>query len=258
MPLEFVFHIDSERISIADPSTGYRLDVTNRAVVRDGDGLLLALGKGGDEMLAQAERRRGQKGAGSRTCSLFGVDGSELIYEIKVLEHLTQRLHGQFQEAHPIRYFAAKLIDRFDYSMSILGYKMFPEGRRVALEQTIQAHLRLRRLTINGRAVQIPVWRRRIEFWSRRLLVRIVPLAAVVVGYLFGPRAITSRPAALFAYLVAILGFSYYGGRLLWSLFAREVVPVDYRLCMLKGRRRRLSRFDRWLAQAVWKDSAGC
>jgi hypothetical protein len=44
MAFEFVFHIDPKRIRLQDHQTGYHLEIGNRVVVRQKDGLLLARG----------------------------------------------------------------------------------------------------------------------------------------------------------------------------------------------------------------------
>jgi hypothetical protein len=252
MAFEFKFQIDAERICVQDKFSGYHAEVTNRAVYHRSSGRLLALGE--PEQVARArlsayyERQPGE----IHSVTLFGADGAELVYEICILKDFTYLLHRQAQRARPMAYILAKLVDSFDYSLSIPGYETFPESRRHAMEQQLQAHLRLRRLMINGREVQIPMWRRNLEFWLRRLLVTILPLLATAIGYLTMPAAVKAGPLSFLAYLFFILYATYYAGKILWMLLSRRLVPADYRLCMLQGAHCRLSRIDRSLARVFW------
>jgi hypothetical protein len=256
MAFEFVFQIDPEQIRIQDPQTGYHLEMSNRAVIRQSDGELLALGEPEEKARAILDsRRRGPAGGQDgeiRTIPLFAADGAWLACEIQAMKHFTWQLHKQSAQARPMAHFLTKLRDGFDYILTIPGYEDFPAARRQALEQSLQAHLRLRRLVINGREVQIPIWKRNLEFWLRRLLAQALPIAAILGGYLTMPSAAAGSPFSFLAYLMAIAYLSYYGGRLLWMLLARSIVPYHYRLYMLQGTHRRLSRIDQMLARAVW------
>ena len=116
----------------------------------------------------------------------------------------------------------------------------------------MQAHLRLRRLVINGREVQIPKARRTADHWLRRLFVWVMPVVATVFGYVTVPMAILENRFYLFVYLLAIALVFYYSGRVLWMVCARRLVPPTYRLCMLQGLRHRLPLIDKWLAKVLW------
>ncbi len=253
MAVKFVFRIDSERIRAEDPQTGYHTEVPNRAVIRERDGLLVGLSerKAPGSPGGQSPEER----TGHRVAMLFGTGDAELEHEIKVLENITCVLHGQSRSARAAAHFAAKLADRFDYLFEIPGYEGFPEERRRALEESIQAHLRLRRLVMNGRDVQIPTWKRELEIWVRRLLVRGVPAGAVAAGYLTLPHAVAASRWSTAGYLAAIILLSYYGGKVLWMLGVRGLVPRTYRLCMLQGAHHRVLPIDRWLARTLWEDT---
>jgi hypothetical protein len=252
MAVEFIFRMSPEQIRVENPRTGYHLEIGNRAVVRQQDGLLLALGEhktgGGDD----PDERSAKHASDPRVLTLFGAADAELEVEIKALEHLTYMLHRQSQGVQPIAHLAMKLVDGFDYILEIQGYEEFPEARRRALEESMQAHLRLRRLVINGREVEIPMWKRELEIWVRRLFIRGLPIGAVAAGYLALPQAIAVSRWSILGYLLAIAALSYYGGKALWMLAARGLVPRDYRLCMLQGTHHRLLPTDRWLARALW------
>jgi hypothetical protein len=252
MAFEFDFQIDPDRICVQDTHTGYRLEVSNQVVYRRRDGLVLALGEAEEAARARLSGFYEREAGEIRSVALFGADGAELPYEIRAMENFTRLLHRQSQHARPIAHFVTKLVDGFDYSLAIPGYEAFPEARRNALEQRLQAHLRLRRLVINGRAVQIPVWRRNLEFWLRCILTFFFPILAIAIGYLTMPAALKTSPLPFLAYLLFIMYFSYYAGKILWMLLARKLVPGDYRLCMLQGVRSRLSWVDRSLARRLW------
>jgi hypothetical protein len=252
--IEFVFHFKSDKILIQDPQTGYNLEMSKRAVVLSKNKLLLALGETEEKVRARLSSRYEKRGDEIRTCTLFGPQGSELTFEIQAFQFFTRLLHSQSQKARGSAHFSAKLVDNFDYVLDIPGYETFSEARRQALEQGLQAHLRIRRLVINGQEVQIPMGKRNLEFWLRRLLCQALPIAAITAGYLVIPPAIARNPLSFLAYLMAIMYVFYYGGKTLWMALVRRLVPQEYRLCMLQGTRDRISKIDLWLARIVWGD----
>jgi hypothetical protein len=256
MAAEFVFRISSETILIDDKKTGYHLELRNSALINRKKGLILALGQPEDVVRKRLGHLYDRQAADVQIVTLFGPDGRDLVYEIRAFEHFTRLLHAQGQEASAMSYFAAKAIKGFDYFLEIPGYESFAEARRHALEQQMQAHLRLRRLVINGKELHIPTKKRELEIWLRRALVRLLPVVAVAAAFLSAPSAMAQNRLALLVYLLAVLFIFYYGGRVLWMLLARRIVPVGYCLAMLRGTRDRLSSLDAWLARAVWGASS--
>lgn len=252
MAFEFAFQIDPDKIIIQDTQTGYHLEVSNRVVYRKKDGRLLALGETEESVRTRLGGQYDWDAGEVRSGSLFTAEGGNLVYEVQAMEGFTRLLHRQSQAARPITHFLTKLVDGFDYSLTIQGYESYPESRRNSLEQSLQAHLRLRWLLINDQAVHIPMWKRNLEFWLRRSLTLILPLAATVAGYLTMPRHVASNPLTFLGYLLFITYFTYYAGKILWMVLTRWIVPTDYRLCMLQGWRSRLSWMDRLLARVFW------
>jgi hypothetical protein len=252
MAIEFCFQINPDRICVQDLSTGYRLETNNRVVYRRRDEQILALGE--DDKEARTQLGEFYEREADEICSatLFGADGAELPYEIRAMENFTRLLHRQSQSARPTIHFFAKLVDGFNYSMTIPNYENFSKSRRSALEQNLQGHLRLRRLVVNEREVQIPLWRRNLEFYLRRMLILVIPLVAMVAVYLNLPTAFTSNPILFLACLLLPVYCFYYLGKIVWMLLARWLVPVDYRLCMLLGRRSTFSRVDHFLVRVLW------
>lgn len=253
MAIEFRFQIDPARIVVQDAQTGYQLEVSNRVIYRRRDGQILLLGV--SEQEAQSRLSNDYEREVGEICSalLFGAEGGELANELRAMENFTRLLHHQSQRARPTAHFLTKLVDGFDYIVSLPGYEAYPESRRQRLEQRLQGHLRLRRLVINGREVQTPLWRRNLEFWLRRMLLWVIPIAAMVVAYLTMPAIIASKALFFLLYLLAIIYLCHYAGKVLWMLLARRLVPLEYRLCMLQGVRSRLSPIDRYLAKVWWR-----
>jgi hypothetical protein len=252
MAFEFTFQIDPERIVIQDAQIRYRLGVNNRVVYRQKDGRLLALGETEKVVRARLGGQYDWEAGEVRSCSLFGADGAELAYEIQAMQYFTRLLHHQSHGVRPAAHFIARLGNGFDYFLTVQDYETFPEARRNTLEQSLQAHLRMRRLVINGRAVHIPVGKRILELWLRRLLTLILPLAAILAGYLTIPRSVASSPFTFLFYLLVISYSSYYGGKIAWMLLSRRIVPADYRLYMLQGARAKLANVDRLLVRVFW------
>jgi len=252
MAIEFLFRITKDEIHVCDKQTGFDRTFVNRVAVYDKGELIVAMGEPDEEVRSRLGVWYVERASDVRFLTLFGADGADLPYEIRMLEHLTRMLHGQSLESRQMKHLVVKVVNGFDYVLEIPGYEAFPEARRHALEESLQAHLRMRRLVINGRDVQIPVHRREAEFWLRRLLVWAFPVAATAVGYATASPAMLENRLAFFVYLLAIAFIAYYGGRVLWMLCARPLVPATYRLCMLQGPRRRLTRFDRVLAHVLW------
>jgi hypothetical protein len=253
MAIEFFIQIDPDKIWIHDPGTGYQHRVSNRVVYRRSDGLVLALG----EPARESDSNPGaiEQWKADEICAegLFRADGSALRYEIKAMEHFTKLLHRQSQAGRPLVHFFTKLVDGFDYYITIPGYESYPADRRNILEQRMQCRLRIRRLVLNGREVQIPLWKRNLEFWSRKVLVLVMPLVMMVVAYLNMPGIFSSSALVLLAYLLFVTYSLHVIGKLLWMVLAGRLVPGHYRLCMLQGVRSSLSSFDRYLVRLLWQ-----
>ena len=252
MAIEFTFRITTDEIQVRDKETGFDRTFANRVAVDEKRGIIVALGESEEAAKARLGTWYLSHASEVRFCSLFGSGGADLRFEIRVLEYVTRMLHRQSQESRRFQHMAAKFRNAFDYIFEIPGYEGFPEDRRHALEESIQAHLRLRRLVINGTEVQIPVRRREVEHWLRRLFVWVLPVVATAIVYVAAPISIRENRLVLFVYLLAVAFAVYYGGRVLWMLAARRLVPATYRLCMLQGVRYRLPAIDQWLAKILW------
>jgi hypothetical protein len=252
MAIEFTFRITKDEIHVRDEGVGFDRTFANRVAVHDKRGIIVSLGEPEDKAKARLGKWYLDHAGEVRFCTLFDADGADLYYEMRVLEYLTRMLHGQSQANRRFKHMAAKLVNAFDYVLEIPGYEAFPEARRHAFEESMQAHLRLRRLVVNGREVQIPKGRRQAEHWLRRLFVWVMPVVAAAFGYLTVPMPILENRLYLFVYLLVIaLGF-YYAGKVLWMLCARRLVPPTYRMRMLQGMRHRLPPIDKWLAKVLW------
>jgi hypothetical protein len=252
MAIEFAFRITKDEIHVRDMQTGFDRMFANRVAVDVKRGIIVSLGQPDEKVKERLGAWYLEHASEVRFLTLFGDDGKDLPYEIRVLEYLTRMLHGQSRESRQMKHLAEKVVNGFDYVLEIPGYEAFPEARRHTLEESLQAHLRLRRLVINGREVQIPVRRREAEFWLRRLFVWVIPVVAIAVGYVTVPIPILESRLYLFFYLLAIAMVFYYGGRVLWMLCARQLVPPSYRLRMLQGMRHRLPPIDKFLARILW------
>ncbi|MDD5263976.1 MAG: hypothetical protein PHU43_03975 [Candidatus Bipolaricaulis sp.] len=252
MAIEFTFRITKDEIHVRDKGTGFDRTFANRVGVDAKRGIIVSLGEPEDAAKARLGTWYLEHANEVRFCTLFDAKGADLYFEIRVLEYLTRMLHGQSQASRRFKHMAAKLANAFDYVLEVPGYEAFPEARRHALEESIQAHMRLRKLAVNGNEVQIPRSRRQAEHWLRRLFVWVVPVAATMVGYVTVPPPILENRLYLFFYLMAIALVFYYSGRVLWMLCARQLVPPTYRLRMLQGLRHRLPPIDRFLARILW------
>ncbi len=252
MAIEFTFRITKDEIHVRDQGAGFDRTFPNRIGVHDKRGIIVSLGEPDEKAKARLGEWYVEHASEVRFATLFGSDGADLRYEIRLLEYLTRQLHRQSQESRRFAHMAVKFVNAFDYAFEIPSYETFPEARRRALEESIQAHLRLRRLVINGHELQIPHGRRRLEHWVRRLLVWVAPVVATAIAYVAAPASIMESRLTLFVYLLAIAFCVYYGGRVLWMLAARRLVPATYRLCMLQGLRHRLPPIDQWLAKVLW------
>ncbi len=252
MAIEFTFRITKDEIHVRDKETGFDRTFVNRVAVDAKRGIILALGEPGDKVKARLGKWYLDHASEVRFCTLFDAKGTNLYYEIRVLEYVTRMLHRQSQDSRRFKHVAAKLANAFDYVLEIPGYETFPEARRHALEESMQAHLRLRRLVVNGNEVQIPKGRREAELWLRRFFVWVIPVVATAFGYVTAPPPMLENRLYLFLYLLAIALAFYYGGKVLWMLCARRLVPPTYRLRMLQGLRYRLPLIDQWLAKVLW------
>jgi hypothetical protein len=252
MTIEFTFRITKDEIHVRDKETGFDRTFANRVGAHDKRGIIVSLGEPEDKAKARLGTWYLEHASDVRFCTLFDAKGADLHYEIRMLEYVTRMLHGQSQANRRFKHMAAKFVNAFDYVLEIPGYEAFPEARRHALEESMQAHLRLRRLLINGREVQISKARRTTDHWLRRIFVWVLPVVATMTGYATVPTTVLENRLYLFVYLLAIALFSYYTGRIVWMLCARGLVPPTYRLRMLQGMRHRLPAIDKFLARTLW------
>ena len=250
--IEYKFHIDPNKIRVQDPQTGFHDEMLNRAVVLPKDRLLVGLGDSEEKVRARLMARYEKSARELRTRTLFGPNGEDLDFEVQAFQYLVRLLNQQSRPAQGWRYWGALLGNNIDFTLDIPGYETFPEARRQALEANLQAHHPIHHLTINGTEVQIAPWKRSLELWLRRLLCQVLPILVIVIGYLVVSRSMAGKWFTFFLVLTAI-GYSfYYGGRVVWMLLARRLVPPDYRMCVLLGARRRIPLIDMWLARLVW------
>lgn len=267
MAIKFEFQINPEKINIHDPFTGYRLEIENKVVYRKKSGTVLALGDAEDIVKARLgwqdptsppsiqptiPSSQATADPDIRYQALFSEDGEEFKHEILAMKYFTQALHRQSLRTRPFAHLAAKVFDNFDYLLFIQGYEGFKQDRRSALEQNLQVHLRIRKLIMNGHSVEIPLWKKNVEFWSRRFLTIILPVLMMLIGYLNMPVVVKSSAIVLLVYLLLITYGIYYSGKILWMLLARKLVPRDYRMCMLQGNRSQLSGWEIALVRALW------
>ena len=250
---KYALHVDSARLCITDEKTGQRLEYANRVVVNGRRGLILALGE--EEEAVRGRLGNQLAGEPLDTLTLFGADAAHLAYEVRVIGHLTRLLNRQ--TGAPGGLVATKPGRGAAYTVQLPGYELFPPARRRSLEHALQVHFRVRRLTVNGEERAIPAHRRELEIRVRRMLVRVLPAAAAVAAYFLAPAGLRAERLAFAACILAVLLGAYYGGRVLWMLAARRIVPVEYCRFLLRDLRGRASAVDEWLARAIWgTDSA--
>ncbi len=254
MSREFAFHLGLDQLRIEDRKTGARLEMENRVVVHSRRGMILSLGQSLDDVRA---RFRGRFDPSEiQAVSLFGPEETNLVYELRVIGHLRRMLGDKVGKPVPVRLFAPRPGKGPDYSLSIPGYEGFPPARRASFEHALQAHLRVRRLVINGRNVEISARQRDLEIMVRRLFVQWLPAIAAIVAFLAAPPPLRTDRFLLLAYVLAVLGLLYYGGRVAWMLLAPRILPLDYCLYMLRNVRGRCSPLDQWLARILWQSHA--
>jgi hypothetical protein len=167
------------------------------------------------------------------------------------MKQLTAALHRETQRRMPWKYLANKLFDQFDYS--ITSEIDIPDDDLTLLAEALPAHLRMRRLTVNGRDRSIPLWRRNLEYWLRLFPVDVIPLVMLFFGFIFMPEPFWSSPLLFLAFLFVVLYLFRFIGKGLWMLSAMRLVPRVYILALLLARRKRLGWFDRFWMWILWK-----
>jgi hypothetical protein len=248
MAAEFVLKINQERLRIEDKKTGVHIEFPNRVVVNKRRGLILSLGEDEGVVRALFGNRFGSDAI--ETLTLFTADGTELAYEVRVIGHLTRLLNRQMGASGGL--VPTKPGKGATYTVELLGYELFPRARRRSLEHAFQAYFRVRQLAVNGEELAIPVQKRELEVQVRRLLVRALPGAAAIAAFLAAPAGLRADRLVFALYILLALFLFYYGGRVLWMLAARRIVPVDYCFFMLRHLRGRASLIDEWLARTLW------
>jgi hypothetical protein len=163
-----------------------------------------------------------------------------------LMKWLTVNVHREMHHRMPFKHFFLKLFDQFDYSLSISGG--FSAEYLRGLSQVLAANLRLRCLTVNGQELTIPLWRRNVEYWIRRLLLDIVPLLVLFISYIRMPAYFKTNPFLFLAFLCVFPYMARFIGRGLWILIQQWLVPHGYIIKLLLARKTKLNWGDRfWL-----------
>jgi hypothetical protein len=181
-----------------------------------------------------------------RTFEVVLGGGKNISSEIEIMKRLTVVLHRETQRRMPYKYLALKLFDQFDYTIES-GSEILQE-RLEQLADALQVHLRIRRLSINGRDLTIPLWRRNLEYWLRMFLVKVIPLVMMIFSYYFMPAFFRSNPLFFLAVLFVVFYLFRFLGKGLWILSLQRLVTRGYLNNLLLARRTRIGWPDRfWL-----------
>ena len=223
MAIRFVFRIAAAETNLEIPETGFHVSLSGTSLF---------------------QHPRQQVG--------LPASRSGLQDEIVLMKELTLILQRKAQSAIPFRHFLAKLVDAFDYEVWIEGYETRETSWKRLFESGLQAHLRMRSLTINGIPMQIPLWKRNAEYFTRRLLVTIAPYIVIAVAYLNMPRVFSVNPVYFLIFLLLVSYATYYLGKIIWMLVSILLVPLEYRICILTANRSRLSAVNRLFARLFW------
>jgi len=178
------------------------------------------------------------------TAAVLGTDirvdlprvGPDAQADVLALRQATILLHRELARIRPFEFTTAKLFSRFDYDL------IFERGARSALPvrelaDLLHVHLRLRRLTIDGGDLTIPIWRRNLDLGLSSLLTFLLPWAMVVAAWWWMPAPIQSSAALFLTYLLAVMYATVFVGAGFWLVLSRRLVPAGYRRALAQTRR---------------------
>ncbi len=112
-----------------------------------------------------------------------------------------------------------------DFSFRIEGYEAWPAERRQRFAFDLQTQ-RARRLSVNGRELAIPFWKRRLAFWSEIGFTYLFPIGGF--AWIFSQTSLFDRPALYYPALVLTPLLAAILGMAAWMLLARRLVPAAY------------------------------
>lgn len=239
MIIEFTLITSPERLIVQVPKAGMTLDLPNiMAYARKGK-YVVAVGKIGDDLIRECGNDWEKVKHEIDFASAFSFRPLRLGYDIADLQYLSRKAYFQVRPNPIVRLIAAAFLDRFDYDLWLEDYEQLPGDLRIVFEYVLQAEgiAGTRKLSINGKAVEIAEWKRNLEKTLRFILAQVLPLIpllvwlGIVVNQLPRSRSAESALANLFFFFVvgmASFELTYLLAKTVWILTMRNLVPKGY------------------------------
>jgi hypothetical protein len=168
---------------------------------------------------------------------LFTYDMSADLVELEQLffEYHTALTHEKIRGKYlsDLTFF---LVDRYDYELWVEDFEEWPEDRKLALEYMLLLNCKGHKLSINGKAVEIPAWKRRVEKWIRFLLTGIIPYGIMISSLFSLQRSHFTAEGYWHMAAIILLGLCVdLAGQAVWMVSMRKFVPKSYLRNFLPG-----------------------
>lgn len=212
--------------------------------------MILHAGKPGEQIPSRFHKLTQRPDRQVAILSVFTGGNEGLELEIAAMQLLTRYLHQEVQKCMPSRYLMMKLFDQFDYSFEIESDYSLTHLK--GLGDGLFANFRMRKLVMNGHELTIPLWRRNLEYWLRRILLDVIPLAVLVICYFLMPPFFKTNPVLFLGFLCVFPYLARLIGKGLWMLVMQSLVPRGYLKHLLLARKTHLSWVDRLWMRLFW------
>lgn len=251
MIIEVHLQVTSQRLRLSIPQVGYEAEFPNMITLNPKTKRILGFA----ESQADTRQRLGERWEALEGELEFrpalGVEEADVELDKYVLWRFVSEAHQQARQSQGLRRFLHQMVDRFDVQLDIEGYERFSPERRQALEYFLQSELRARKLTINGKSLEIAPATRNLEAWLRVSLTLTLPYVLIGMGFFIAfslpERNLPGGSLILTLAGVLVLGLAVETlGKAVWMVVMRRLAPVSYVRYFLP--RLTMQGVTRWLA----------
>jgi hypothetical protein len=203
----------AERVIVEFPRQNLFLDKPNLIIYSTKFQALLATGIDKNEFEAKIEHPEEDKFAKS----FQREDEQGAVFDTAVVKYYVAFLYSGINKT------GVNITDWFDYELLIPEYEKWSESRKLLFEYSLQSEQRARRLTINGKSIEIAIWKRYLEISLRSFFTVILPYIIFFIGIMKFEATILNFLLTVFL----VIGFGF-AGVFLWFLTTKKLISKSY------------------------------
>jgi hypothetical protein len=233
MNIEIKLEINPDSLALMIPKTEYHQQDENKVTLNPKTKRVFGIGISRNEIQNKMGERWEDVKDDLVTKPAFSVQDPDIDLDKYILWRYLTDTHHRVRGSRGLKYTIHQMTDRFDLQLTADSYERLPRKHRQELENFLQADLRVRKLTINGKTSEIPARYRSIESFARVLLTLTIPYLLVGLGVftvLGQPKSsLPGGSTFLGVGIVVLIGILLeIFGVIAWMLVMRLLVPASY------------------------------